>query len=879
MVGNMDEQFAWMKEKAESWADKIRTGHLPRHLTWMAWTTTILKTLEYPLPVTTLSKKQCDKITSILANTALPRCGFMRSFPRALMHAPLAVGGLNVPNLYTEQGIGHITRLIRYSQSRHHSTGKLLRFTCEAFKLQMGCNGNIFSFPTMLSTLATNSWIKSTWEFAQENQITIMDDIPDLQPLRIGDRLIIPTLAILGFSAPDLALINQCRLFLQVSWISECVTADGQRLERRAFQFPYHLDYIPYYHYPEQHCPANRSWQLWTQAFKLLCGNNGRLQDRLGPWLDKERIRWWFDPPTDRLYEISNEIILEYRSIRGKTHSASSRFSPIGTTTRIPATACPASAFKNHQTACVTGTGLLATTETRVAPFDDIQWILERNQNPEDFYQKIRNGEGDIRGVSDGSFKNSHGTAAWIIKIGVNSFITGGTIVPGPPEIQCAYRSELTGLYGIACTIWSLEQSHGLISTITVGCDGLSALQQVNKISDFIDPNMPHFDLILATRQMISRTHWSWEWTHVKGHQDSTTAIEDLNEWSRLNIQMDTEAKRLWKDTEDSQIDPTIPGEPWRVSIMGKKIITSMRDKLRETINTADALTHWDKKQRFREGKADCIDWLAFGAAMKAETLGRRRWVSKTVSGFCATGRMMFRRKEWDSDKCPRCRQPNENTDHVWKCKQDTESLWNKSMETLKQWLLLNKTHPEIASLIINHLQAWRRDDGFPQVKIPWAKPAFEAQTGIGWKNFFEGMMSQEWQEVQKFYFTRIGSKRSPKRWTSALIRKLWQIAWDLWEHRNGFVHEREAGLVSEQINRHIQEEFQKGFQDLDTNTKILFHARAGAICKKPLEIRLQWLKRVQTARAIKQELPQAYANERRIMAAWLCQGSEEETR
>jgi hypothetical protein len=200
--GNMDVQFAWMKEKAESWANKIRSRHLPRHLTWMAWTTTILKTLEYPLPVMTLSRKQCDKITSILANTALPRCGFMRYFPRALLHAPVAVGGLNIPNLYTEQGIGHIIRLIHYSQSRNHSTGKLLRFTCEAFKLQMGCNGNIFSFPTMLSTLATNSWIKSTWEFAQENQIAIMDDIPDMQCLRIGDRLIIPTLATLGFSAP-----------------------------------------------------------------------------------------------------------------------------------------------------------------------------------------------------------------------------------------------------------------------------------------------------------------------------------------------------------------------------------------------------------------------------------------------------------------------------------------------------------------------------------------------------------------------------------------------------------------------------------------------------------------------------------------------------
>jgi hypothetical protein len=65
--GNMDLQYKWMVETATAWADKLRTGHLPRHLTWLAWRTTILKTLEYPLPTTTLTRHQCDKLTSIIA--------------------------------------------------------------------------------------------------------------------------------------------------------------------------------------------------------------------------------------------------------------------------------------------------------------------------------------------------------------------------------------------------------------------------------------------------------------------------------------------------------------------------------------------------------------------------------------------------------------------------------------------------------------------------------------------------------------------------------------------------------------------------------------------------------------------------------------------
>jgi hypothetical protein len=53
--GNMESQFQWMMDTARTWADKLRTGYLPRHLTWLAWRTTILKTLEYPLPTTSLS--------------------------------------------------------------------------------------------------------------------------------------------------------------------------------------------------------------------------------------------------------------------------------------------------------------------------------------------------------------------------------------------------------------------------------------------------------------------------------------------------------------------------------------------------------------------------------------------------------------------------------------------------------------------------------------------------------------------------------------------------------------------------------------------------------------------------------------------------------
>jgi hypothetical protein len=207
--GNMTIQYEWMLQTARKWADTIRSGHLPRHLTWLAWRSTILKTMEYPLPTTILTESQCNKITSVVAAAALLRSSTMRSFPRRLLHAPLKAGGLNVPNLYVKQGISHITRLIRYSKSRKHSTGILLRNTCEALKIELGCNGRLLANPWSLAPLAADRWIKSMWQFVQEYGIEIQDDIKEFRPLRDFNQLLIPTFYRLGYRGLDLVRLNQ----------------------------------------------------------------------------------------------------------------------------------------------------------------------------------------------------------------------------------------------------------------------------------------------------------------------------------------------------------------------------------------------------------------------------------------------------------------------------------------------------------------------------------------------------------------------------------------------------------------------------------------------------------------------------------------------
>ena len=75
--GNCKAELAFLKSRVNQWADSIRTGCLPRHLAWQSMTTTILKSIQYPLPATTLSHVECQLIMKPLLKVGLSATGVM----------------------------------------------------------------------------------------------------------------------------------------------------------------------------------------------------------------------------------------------------------------------------------------------------------------------------------------------------------------------------------------------------------------------------------------------------------------------------------------------------------------------------------------------------------------------------------------------------------------------------------------------------------------------------------------------------------------------------------------------------------------------------------------------------------------------------------
>ena len=87
---------------------------------------------------------------------------------------------------------------------------------------------------------------------------------------------------------------------------------------------------------------------------------------------------------------------------------------------------------------------------------------------------------GKIVAVSDCSYfpLNQVGACSWSILTPEGlTWIKGGGVVPGDPNPQSSYRSELYGLLGIESILSNVTLPLSSKLRITVACDGLAALQ------------------------------------------------------------------------------------------------------------------------------------------------------------------------------------------------------------------------------------------------------------------------------------------------------------------------------------------------------------------------------------------------------------------
>jgi hypothetical protein len=239
------------------------------------------------------------------------------------------------------------------------------------------------------------------------------------------------------------------------------------------------------------------------------------------------------------------------------------------------------------------------------------------------------------------------------------------------------------------------------------------------------------------------------------------------------------------------------------VLVDNQQVVSELTESIWRLCAHKRVAKYWDLKLGV---KKEGIDWTSLGYAISRVPRSRSQWLTKHMSGFCSVGSFAKKIGLRPTDECPRCGE-SESVEHVWRCgNPDTTKLWNEQMGALKKLLRQLQTDPRITKVIIDGLNGWRQGEEKRYNSRFSAEQAADYQTEMGWKHFFEGRLHKQWRVLQEQYFLQLAIQRSGKRWSGAIIKKLWDIAWDLWEHRNGILHGKDCALLTIKIDKKIKE-------------------------------------------------------------------------
>ena len=883
--GGKDKFIKVQKQAALNWATKIKSGHPTQLEAWQALHTTITAKLRYPLPACSLTESECKSIMYPALKSALPKAGIASNIVGKIRDGPLEFGGAGVLSLFHYQGTARTSMLVEqvYKQS---TTGKLILTCIEDLVLETGLYGSMWSMPfeDVKKYIHNHSLVYDIWKYNTNYDISISTKHAVLSPQREGDRSLMSLALSMYSDSASLRSIQRVRMAYNVVNLSEICSSDGKRLDIPYISSSFPITKKNVFDWPQKHNITRHDMAKWRKFVKrIFCINNTHLVQQLGPWKPMEYTGWistwdyYTTPDREFLFHKISEDTWRRHLIKPNSrrsyHTQFLDMPPPRDTVLLRASI----KASNHTLIIIS----LSSWSPPTVPTDhdyisfgnirvkipQIDWFMQNissSTSTDHLLGHILTGSAIT--VSDGSFfpQSNVGTCSWILATpDLKEYIKGGGIVPGPPQAQSSYRSELGGLLGIANIVSNIVLPSTVSSSITVSCDGLAALNKVNTPTGYLKSKFTDIDLISSLHQLWTQSKICPCTQHVYGHQD--TLGRPLTNIETLNCFMDEEAKDLagryiqdpsnFPDCHDTDIGfGSVKHENYLIT---SKLQASLYKRV-----THKSMLQWLSSHG--EIQSDLcnanIAWTCFSKARQESSLSIKLFITKWLSGDTATGRTMAIRKQRILTNCPRCDKEDEHLLHVLTCPAScAHTLRNKMIATLIAWLNTNSTHPHIIEYFSSGLSQWFLDQNYTwnASSILFSdcdiiNQSLQSQLNIGWYHLLCGMLSDDLVQLQASYYLSIHSPKSATRWGSSLIKKLWNIIHQLWLQRNECLHTSESLHHMTRLTllkASVTAEYNLGVHDLPLNYSTYFHLPLPTLLKKSPSYLKRWFLIIRSGR------------------------------
>ena len=161
--GGNKEQISKILEKVEKWTQRLKNGHLPSYLGWLAYKNKLWPSVRYGLGVMTNEVEDIDHLLDKQDYETMNCLGVASTITRGRRKLHSTFGGIGLFDINDEQTIERLNLL-----QQHYETGSILsqKLSISLAYLQIQLGTNVCPFDLDYDTwshFAPLSWVKMMW--------------------------------------------------------------------------------------------------------------------------------------------------------------------------------------------------------------------------------------------------------------------------------------------------------------------------------------------------------------------------------------------------------------------------------------------------------------------------------------------------------------------------------------------------------------------------------------------------------------------------------------------------------------------------------------------------------------------------------------------
>ena len=177
-----------LKDIGLEWVDSLRARPLEKRDTWLSLTAQQYPKWGYGISSLYAPPEKLDEAINSVYYRALPFLGFNRNINAEFRTLPTRYQGINLRQWSIEKLHRDLAMLLRH-WGTNSTLSHALQSAYEAFQMELGLDGNIFSRPySKYKDLVSHSWFALLWQYASLYNVVIhMNPRQTLKPSRVGE--------------------------------------------------------------------------------------------------------------------------------------------------------------------------------------------------------------------------------------------------------------------------------------------------------------------------------------------------------------------------------------------------------------------------------------------------------------------------------------------------------------------------------------------------------------------------------------------------------------------------------------------------------------------------------------------------------------------